>query len=110
MEFSKVVIVTFVPLKDADSVREALGRAGAGQIGEYSYCSYSFRGKGRFTPSNNSKPHIGSAGQSEVVEEERIEVVCDRDKAKKVIEAMKKAHPYEEAPFHIYPQLEISDL
>ncbi|MBP6962322.1 hypothetical protein KBB49_02195 [Candidatus Saccharibacteria bacterium] len=110
MEFSKVVIVTFVPLKDADSVREALGRAGAGQIGEYSYCSYSVTGKGRFTPSDSAKPHIGEVGQPEVVEEERIEVVCDRNKAKKVIEALKKAHPYEEAPFHIYPQIELSDI
>jgi len=110
MDFSKVVIVTFVPTKNADVVREAIGKAGAGQIGEYSYCSYSVTGLGRFTPSNSAKPHIGSAGQPEIVEEERIEVVCNRDMAKKVIEAMKKAHPYEEVAFHVYPQISESEL
>lgn len=107
---SKVKIVTFVPLDHADTVRRALGDAGAGSIGEYSYCSYSVVGKGRFIPSNNANPHIGESGQLEIVEEERIEVVCDRDKAKAVITAMKKAHPYEEVAFDIVPLIEESEL
>lgn len=106
----RVKIVTFVPLENADTVREALGRAGAGQIGEYSYCSYTLTGKGRFVPSDNANPHIGSAGVAEVVEEERIEVECDRSKAKAVIKAMKTAHPYEEVAFDIYPLLEETEL
>lgn len=106
----RVKIVTFVPLDSADAVREALGKAGAGQIGEYSYCSYTVTGKGRFIPSDNANPHIGSAGVAEVVEEERIEVECDRSKAKEVIEAMKTAHPYEEVAFDIYSLLEEDDL
>lgn len=106
----KVKIVTFVPLDDADSVRKALGAAGAGQIGEYSFCSYSVVGKGRFVPSNNANPHIGSSGIAEEVEEERIEVECDRSKAKVVIEAMKSVHPYEEVAFDIYPLLDENEL
>lgn len=106
----RVKIVTFVPLDNADAVRDALGKAGAGQIGEYSYCSYSVVGKGRFTPSNNANPHIGSSGVAEIVEEERIEVECDRSKAKAIIEAMKTAHPYEEVAFDVYPLLEETDL
>lgn len=106
----RVKIVTFVPLDNADAVREALGKAGAGQIGEYSYCSYTVTGKGRFIPSDNANPHIGSAGVAEVVEEERIEVECDRSKAKEVIEAMKTAHPYEEVAFDVYQLLDEEDL
>ena len=106
----RVKIVTFVPLDNADAVREALGKAGAGQIGEYSYCSYSVTGKGRFTPSNDASPHIGSSGVAEIVEEERIEVECDRSKAKAVIEAMKMAHPYEEVAFDIYQLLDEEEL
>ena len=106
----RVKIVTFVPLNSADAVREALGKAGAGQIGEYSYCSYTVTGKGRFIPSDNANPHIGSAGVAETVEEERIEVECDRSKAKEVIEAMKTAHPYEEVAFDIYSLLEEDEL
>jgi len=106
----RVKIVTFVPLENADAVREALGSAGAGQIGEYSFCSYSVVGKGRFIPSANATPHIGASGVTEVVEEERIEVECDRSKAKVVIEAMKTAHPYEEVAYDVYPLLEEADL
>ena len=106
----RVKIVTFVPLENADAVREALGNAGAGQIGEYSFCSYSILGKGRFTPSDNANPHIGQSGVAEVVEEERIEVECDRANAKAVIGAMKSAHPYEEVAYDVYPLLEEADL
>jgi hypothetical protein len=106
----RVKIVTFVSLDNADAVREALGKAGAGQIGEYSFCSYSVVGKGRFTPSDNANPHIGSSGIAEVVEEERVEVECDRSRAKAVIEAMKIAHPYEEVAYDIYPLLEEDEL
>lgn len=106
----RVKIVTFVSLDNADAVREALGKAGAGQIGEYSYCSYTVTGKGRFIPSDDANPHIGFAGVAEVVEEERIEVECDRSKAKEVIEAMKTAHPYEEVAFDVYQLLDEEDL
>jgi len=100
-----VKIVTFAPVEDADKIRQALGCAGAGNMGNYSFCSYSVIGKGRFTPSPNANPHIGNKGEPEVVEEERIEVLCEKSKAKAIIVAMKKAHPYEEVAFDIYPLL-----
>lgn len=106
----RVKIVTFVPVENADTVREAIGNAGAGQIGEYSFCSYSVIGKGRFTPSDKANPHIGSAGNVEIVDEERIEVECDRSKAKVVVEAMKSVHPYEEVAFDVYPLIELDEL
>ncbi len=107
---SKVKIVTFVPAANANEVREVLGSAGAGRIGEYSYCSYSVTGKGRFIPSASANPHIGAANTLETVEEERIEVVCERENAKAVIEAMKRIHPYEEVAFDIYPLLSEGEL
>jgi hypothetical protein len=110
MEYSRVKIVTFVPVENADALRLALGDAGAGKIGEYSFCSYSVIGKGRFTPSSNAHPHIGEVNVPEVVEEERIEVVCQREDAKLVIAAMKANHPYEEVVFDIYPLIDEIDL
>lgn len=106
----KVKIVTFAPVENSEDVRIALGSAGAGIIGEYSYCSFSVVGKGRFTPSENAKPHIGKRGVSEVVTEERIEVVCDRSMAKDVIAAMKISLTYEEVAFDIYPLIDESEL
>ena len=110
MEFSKVKIVTFVPSENADAVRAAIGKAGAGQIGEYSFCSYSVSGVGRFLPSENANPHIGESGKLEAAPEERIEVVCDRAKTKQVIVVMKSAHPYEEVAFDVYPLISEEEL
>ena len=106
----KVKIVTFVPVSHADAVRGALGQAGAGQIGEYSYCSFTSIGKGRFIPSDTASPHIGTPGKPEIIGEERIEVICERKHAKEVITAMRQAHPYEEVAFDIYPLLDETEL
>lgn len=105
-----VKIVTFAPLDSADKVRLALGEAGAGKIGNYTFCSYSVVGKGRFTPSEDANPHIGDKGVLSVVEEERIEVNCARSSAKGVIRAMKAAHPYEEVAFDVYSLLNEEEL
>lgn len=105
-----VKIVVFVPLTHTKIVREAIGKAGAGIIGDYDYCSFSSKGIGRFKPNDKAKPHIGKANQLEEVEEERIEFVCPRDKAKSVISAIKKVHPYEEVALDIYPLINEEEL
>lgn len=107
---ARVKIVTFVPNENAEAVREALGKAGAGKIGEYTFCSYSVAGVGRFLPSSKANPHIGMSGKLESVEEQRIEVTCDRQCAKEVVAAMKTAHPYEEVAFDVYPLIDERDL
>lgn len=97
-----VKIVVFVPEAHADMVREAMGSAGAGIIGNYTSCSFSTKGVGRFKPEDGAHPNIGEVGKLESVVEERIEVVCSREKLEKVIEAIKKVHPYEEVALDIY--------
>jgi len=106
MEFKRVKISTTVPAENADQLRQALGKAGAGKIGEYSFCSFTVTGKGRFMPSENANPYIGEANKLEAVEEEQIEVVCDRAIAKQVIAALKAAHPYEEVIIDITPLID----
>lgn len=98
----KYKLVVFVPLSHADQVREAMGAAEAGKIGKYSYCSFSCKGVGRFKPEEGANPAIGEVGKLEEVEEERIEVVCDKQIVGDVIAAMKKAHPYEEIAYDLY--------
>lgn len=110
MDFTRVKISTTVPVENADQLRDALGKAGAGKIGEYSYCSFSVTGRGRFKPSEEANPHIGEANKLEVVEEEQIEVVCDRAIAKHVIAALKATHPYEEVIIDITPLIDESVL
>jgi hypothetical protein len=110
MEFTRVKISTTVPKEDADKLREAVGRAGAGIVGDYSFCSFSYTGQGRFIPSKDANPTIGEANKLEIVEEERIEVECERTMAKKVVEALKQAHPYEEVIVDVVPLLDIDQL
>lgn len=103
MQSKNVKLVVFVPISHADIVREALGNAGAGKIGNYDFCSFSSKGVGRFHGNEDSNPSIGEAGNYESVEEERIEVLVERDNLKHVIETVKLFHPYEEVAFDIYP-------
>lgn len=100
-----VKIVVFVPLSHCDIVREAMGKAGAGTIGNYTYCTFSSRGVGRFKPEEGASPAIGQVGKFEEVEEERIETVCQKDTLKDVIAAIKSVHPYDEVALDIYPLL-----
>ncbi|MFA6422157.1 MAG: YqfO family protein [Candidatus Buchananbacteria bacterium] len=104
---NNVKIVVFVPESHADLVRDAMGKAGAGKIGNYAFCSFSSKGVGRFLPQEGAHPAIGKVGKLEFVAEERIEVVCSRDILNDVISAMKKVHPYEEVAFDIYPLEEV---
>jgi len=100
---NNVKIVVFVPESHADTVREAMGEAGAGKIGNYTFCSFSSKGTGRFKPEAGANPAIGEIGKLESVEEERIEAVCERGILNSVIQAIKKVHPYEEVAIDIYP-------
>lgn len=95
-------IITFVPVKDAGKVRLAMGDAGAGVLGNYTHASFSVRGVGRFLPGEGAHPAIGEVGKMEEVEEVRIEVICEKEKVKEVVAAVRKAHPYEEIPLEIY--------
>lgn len=102
MNSKNVKIVVFVPETHTDVVREAMGKAGAGKIGNYSFCSFSSKGIGRFKPEQGSNPHIGEVGKFEEVIEERIETICSREKLDEVIVAIKDVHPYDEVALDVY--------
>ncbi len=103
MNSTNVKIVVFVPETHTDAVREAMGNAGAGKIGNYSHCTFSSKGIGRFKPEAGAHPHIGEIGNFEEVVEERIETICPRENMQEVIAAIKEAHPYDEVALDVYP-------
>ncbi len=103
-------IITFVPIEDADKVRQAMGDAGAGVLGNYTHASFSVRGVGRFKPVSGAHTAIGEIGKLAEVEEERIEVICQKGKVKEVVAAIKKTHPYEEIPLEIYQLISEEEL
>ncbi|OLS41662.1 Nif3-like dinuclear metal center hexameric protein [Bacillus sp. MRMR6] len=96
-------IAVFVPSSHAEEIRSILGKAGAGFIGNYSHCSFSTEGTGRFLPGEGTNPHIGSQGHLEAVDEVKIETIVPEHLVKKVVNVMIKAHPYEEVAYDIYP-------
>lgn len=100
---NKYKIVVFVPETHTDVVRKAMGDAGAGKIGNYTHCSFSSKGVGRFKPEEGTNPTIGKVGKFESVEEERIEVVTSAQVLGNALAAIKSAHPYEEVAIDVYP-------
>jgi hypothetical protein len=98
-----VKIVVTVPEDEADDLRRAIGSAGGGKIGEYEYCSFSIKGKGRFKPTKDANPAIGEAGKLEEVTEERIEITCNKSDAQSIVGVIRKNHSYEEPAIDVYP-------
>lgn len=96
-------IVVYTPETHSQQLREAMGNAGAGKIGNYTHCSFTTKGIGRFRPEDGANPTIGEVGSSEEVQEERIETVCEEERLKEVLEAIKQIHPYEEPATDVYP-------
>lgn len=99
----KYKIVVFVPLKNADELAFSMASSGAGNIGKYSHCSFRVTGIGTFLGSKSSKPAAGKKGRFEMVEEVRLEMICEQSDLDSVINTVYKTHPYEEPACEIYP-------
>lgn len=91
-----------VPVADAEKVRRAIGEVGAGKSEKYSFASFSVRGIGRFRPEEGAHPAIGTTGNMEEVEEERVECQVDEVFIDDVLGALKAAHPYEEIAYDLF--------
>ncbi|MBY5163941.1 Nif3-like dinuclear metal center hexameric protein [Salsipaludibacter albus] len=104
-------LVTFVPTDHLEDVLDALAAAGAGVIGDYTHCSFSTPGQGRFRPDEGADPFVadpaGPSGRT-VVDEARVEVVVARDAVEEVVDALRVAHPYEEVAVDVYPLADTS--
>lgn len=99
-------IVTFVPAEKVDAVSFSMAAAGAGRIGDYHLCSYRTSGEGTFYGTEGTQPKVGRQGRLEKVREVRIEMVAPRSCLPEVIDALLKAHPYEEPAYDIYSLVE----
>ena len=110
MPGNTVKLVVYVPLSHADVVRDALATAGAGRIGNYTHCSFTVVGEGRFKGNEHSNPALGVKERIETVQECRIEVTVKKPLLHRVISAMKAVHPYEEVAFDIYPLLDHTEI
>lgn len=95
-------IVVFVPVEALATVSNAVFAAGAGWIGNYRNCGFNAEGTGTFLPLEGATPAIGKQGEFEQVRECRFETIVPADRLEGVVEAMKRAHPYEEPAFDVF--------
>lgn len=96
-------LVVFIPEKDVETVADALDAAGAGIIGEYTHCTFRTAGTGTFLGGENSEPYLGEKGKLERVEELRLETIVPAHALEYAVAEIRKAHPYDEPPFDVYP-------
>jgi dinuclear metal center YbgI/SA1388 family protein len=102
-------LVLFVPKDYSQKLIEALSRAGAGEIGDYSHCTFRSAGIGTFQGKvGQTQPFFGEAGRLEQVEEDRLECLVPSSRLQAVMEAAKAAHPYEEMAADAYPLIDWS--
>ena len=91
----------YVPPAALAQTKAALFAAGAGRIGDYEHCCWQTLGEGQFRPLPGSDPHIGSVGELEQLAEYRVELVCTEDRLEAAVQALRRAHPYEEPAFGV---------
>ncbi|MZP54583.1 MAG: Nif3-like dinuclear metal center hexameric protein, partial [Bacteroidales bacterium] len=96
-------LVTFIPEASLDKVREALFDAGAGVIGNYDRCAFAVKGTGSFRGNSLTDPYVGIKGKDHFEKEVRFETILFSHLKGKVINALHKAHPYEEVAYDLYP-------
>jgi dinuclear metal center YbgI/SA1388 family protein len=96
-----IKMFTFVPVNEADKVRDALFEAGAGHIGNYSETSFNSQGFGTFKGNENSNPHVGQQGKRHQENELKLEVIFPSWLQFDVVTALKASHPYEEVAYDI---------
>lgn len=106
VDVKKVKIFVFVPVDNVADVRGVVCSAGAGVIGNYSFCTSSTNVVGTFIPNDLAKPFIGKSNVMEFVDEVKLEFVCDIDKVKGVLSALRSVHPYEEPAIDIVPLID----
>lgn len=106
ININRVKIIVTIPIQNVEEVRNAICEAGAGVIGNYTYCSMSTKCIGTFKPNDNANPYIGENNKMEFVEEEKLEVVCNVNNVKNIISKLREVHPYEEPAIDIIPLLD----
>ncbi|TAK74405.1 MAG: NGG1p interacting factor NIF3 [Gammaproteobacteria bacterium] len=94
-------ICFYVPIDHAELVKNAMFKAGAGKIGDYSCCAWQVLGEGQFLPMEGSDPFIGEKFHIKKIEEYKVEMVCAENYINDVIAALHETHPYEEPAYQV---------
>ena len=94
-------LTTFIPAQNLKTVQQALFDVGAGNIGNYSHCSFTTNGTGSFMGEKGSAPTIGNPGELRHEDETQLSVTFPKHLQNKVVSALFTSHPYEEIAYEI---------
>ena len=94
--------ISLPPKEQTEELKDALFSAGAGSLGDYEKCSFTSVGEGTFKATEGATPFVGKINELHTENEERIEVIYPKNKERAILNAMQKAHPYQEVAHQIY--------
>ena len=94
-------LTTYVPKDEAENLRTALFKIGAGSIGNYSDCSFNVDGYGTFNGNENSNPTKGEKGSIHTENETKISITYAKHIESQVLHTLFKTHSYEEVAYEI---------
>jgi len=94
-------LYTYVPEVNKAMLMDQLFAAGAGNIANYSECSFSVAGVGTFKGNAQSNPVLGKKNVRSVEAEHKIEVIFPKHLESKIIKTLLHYHPYEEVAYEV---------
>ena len=100
----------YVPESHLESVKTALFAAGAGDYGNYDCCCWQTLGTGQYRPLADSKPYLGKENEITHANEYKVEIICQQQNLKKVIDALIASHPYEVPAYSIHKIIDLRSL
>ncbi len=103
-------LIFYVPVSHLEQVKDAVFDAGAGKVNGYDRCVWQTLGEGQFRSLAGSVPYQGRLNRLEVVAEYKVELVCDEQCVKSVVDALLSAHPYQQPAYAVYKILTVADL
>jgi structural hemagglutinin/hemolysin toxin protein RtxA len=109
-EVARYKLVFFVPESHKEKLKTALFEQGAGQYQGYDCCAWEILGHGQFRPLADSQPFIGQTNTVEIVEEYRVEMLCQSEHIKAVLQALIANHPYEVPAYEVWPVKGLEDF
>ena len=94
-------LTTYVPVDEAESLRNALFEARAGNIGNYSHCSFNVDGTGTYKANSNTNPTKGEIEKTHFEKETKLTVIYPKHQEKQILDTLFNTHSYEEVAYEI---------
>ncbi len=108
MKSSNIVkIQTYCPKEYTDSVRRVIENSERGIVGNNTYGIFLSKVHRYISPTVRLNPTVGKQDKDGRITETKIEFICEQDKVKNIIDAIKTVHPYEEVSIDIFQLLEL---